>query len=113
MVLEEAEALSGVLRDALQDVLVHLERGGWQLERVSPRLLMGTHMPVVAFRRGNETVCFIITPTDPIKPAYKRSTRFDLVYFSEDVADERQSEIYRRDREFIDRFASWLRAWDR
>lgn len=112
MTPEAADALSKTLASALAPSLRELGQGGWELAGVSPRLLMGTHMPVVAFRRGGDTLCFIVTPTDASKPVYKRTTRFDVVYFSEDVPDDQQSQIYRRDRELIDRFAAWLRIWD-
>lgn len=70
-------------------------------------------VPVVEFARGPETLSFILTPTNPTEPAYKRSDRFDIVYFSEDVPDAEQSRIYARDRAMIDRFAAWVIKWDR
>ena len=69
-------------------------------------------VPVVEFRRGNETLSFIVTPTNPAEPAYRRSLRYDIVYFSEDVPDAEQSRIYARDRAMIDRFAAWIIKWD-
>lgn len=112
MTREEAEALCGELQAGVEAARAGLARDGWVFEGAAPRFLMGTHVPVLAFRNGDRTLCFIVTPTDPASPAYKRTARYDLVYFSEDVADDRQSEIYRRDREVIDRVAAWLRAWD-
>ena len=70
-------------------------------------------VPVVEFSRGNETLSFIVTPTNPAEPAYRRSHRYDIVYFSEDVPDAEQSRIYARDRAMIDRFAAWVIQWDR
>jgi hypothetical protein len=70
-------------------------------------------VPVVEFMRGNETLSFIVTPTNPAEPAYRRSARYDIVYFSEDVADAEQSRIYARDRAMIDRFAAWVMKSDR
>ncbi len=70
-------------------------------------------VPVVEFSRGNESLSFIITPTNSAEPAYKRSARYDIVYFSEDVPDSEQSRIYARDRAMIDRFANWIMKWDR
>jgi len=70
-------------------------------------------VPVVEFTRGNETLSFIVTPTNPAEPAYRRSARYDIVYFSEDVPDAEQSRIYARDRAMIDRFAAWVMKWDR
>lgn len=69
-------------------------------------------VPVVEFTRGAETLSFIVTPTNPAEPAYRRSARYDIVYFSEDVADSEQSRIYARDRGMIDRFAAWVQKWD-
>ena len=112
MTPEDAEAVCTKLRAAIEPARVELGRGGWAFEAAAPRFLMRTHLPVVSFRNGEKTLCFIVTPTDRSAPAYKRTARHDLVYFSEDVADNKQSEIYARDREFIDRFAAWLAAWD-
>ena len=70
-------------------------------------------VPVVEFTRGPETLSFIVTPTNPAEPAYRRSPRYDIVYFSEDVPDAEQSRIYARDRAMIDRFAAWVMKWDR
>jgi hypothetical protein len=69
-------------------------------------------VPVVEFARGTETLSFIVTPTNAAEPAYKRSARFDIVYFSEDVPDSEQSRIYARDRAMIDRFSAWVVKWD-
>ena len=70
-------------------------------------------VPVVEFSHGQETLSFIVTPTNPAEPAYRRSARYDIVYFSEDVPDAEQSRIYARDRAMIDRFAGWVMKWDR
>jgi hypothetical protein len=70
-------------------------------------------VPVVELAREGQTLSFIVTPTDPKEPAYKRSARYDIVYFSEDVPDDQQSKIHARDRAVIDRFVAWLSAWDR
>ena len=69
-------------------------------------------VPVVEFARGNETLSFIVTPTNAAEPAYRRSIHYDIVYFSEDVPDAEQSRIYARDRAMIDRFAAWIKKWD-
>jgi hypothetical protein len=70
-------------------------------------------VPVVEFTRNEQSLSFIVTPTNPAEPAYRRSDHFDIVYFSEDVPDAEQSRIYARDRAMIDRFAAWVIAWDR
>ncbi len=70
-------------------------------------------VPVVEFTREHETLSFIVTPTNPAEPAYKRSVHYDIVYFSEDVPDAEQSRIYARDRAMIDRFAAWVIQWER
>ena len=70
-------------------------------------------VPVVEFTRNEQSLSFIVTPTNPAEPAYRRSVHFDIVYFSEDVPDAEQSRIYARDRAMIDRFAAWVIAWDR
>lgn len=86
--------------------------GEHRVEAVSARSLMGTHLPVVKLRRGDETLSFIVAPTDPAARVYKRTKSFDVTYFSEDVPDDEQSRIYQRDRAAIDRFVAWLVAWD-
>jgi hypothetical protein len=84
---------------------------GWTIESIQPTQFARL-LPVVKFVREGATLCFIVAPTDRKEPAYKRSRRFDLVYFSEDVPDAEQSRIYARDRAMIDRFAAWLIRWD-
>lgn len=85
---------------------------GWTLSGVAPRFLMGRHVPVVMFARASSTLGFIVSPTIPGERAYRRSARFDIVYFSEDVADDRQQGVYDENRAMIDRFAAWVIAWD-
>ncbi|MRG92758.1 hypothetical protein [Polyangium spumosum] len=69
-------------------------------------------VPVVELEMEGRTLSFIVTPTDPAEPAYRRSDRYDIVYFSEDVPDGEQSRIYARDRATIDHFVAWVKAWD-
>jgi len=80
---------------------------GWVLACVEPRDFR-RRVPVVELRHGDQRLCFIVTRTDPREPAYKRTARHDVTYFSEDVPDEEQDKIYRRDREMIETFARWL-----
>jgi hypothetical protein len=102
------------LRQALErelgsDALRNVE--GWTLASVEPTQFARL-VPVVKFVRPGATLCFIVSATDAKEPAYKRSRRFDIVYFSEDVPDAEQSRIYARDRPMIDRFAAWVIRWD-
>ena len=112
---EAADALSEALRAGLS---MDLDGGtfpnpeGWKLAGVSRQFLMQKHVPVAKLEREGATLCFIVTPTDPRERVYKRTPRFDLVYFSEDVPDPEQHRIYERDRATIDRFAAWLAKWD-
>lgn len=96
-------------RDFGGDALRNLE--GWTLESVKPTQFARL-VPVARFVRDGATLCFIVSPTDAKEPAYKRSRRYDIVYFSEDVPDREQSRIYARDRAMIDRFAAWVIRWD-
>lgn len=107
------------LADALSQALA-ANFGGASFPRFDGYTYRRTHLrtfrqtvPVVEFSRGDETLSFIVTPTNPAEPAYKRSPRYDIVYFSEDVPDAEQSRIYGRDRVMIDRFAAWVIQWDR
>jgi hypothetical protein len=110
---------AGKLAELLQETLTHAPADrpspaadGWQLRGVIPRFLMGRHVPVVMFEREGSTLGFIVSPTIPGERAYRRSARFDIVYFSEDVADNLQQGVYDRNRAMIDRFAAWIIAWD-
>lgn len=84
---------------------------GWVLESVQP-IQFARLRPVAKFVREDATLCFIVAPTDPQEPAYRRSSRYDILYFSEDVPDAEQARIYARDRAMIDRFANWVIRWD-
>lgn len=85
---------------------------GWRVvdTRVFPRWV-----PVVELRLANDsrTLCFIVAPTDPAKPAFKRGPHHDIVYYSDDLAVAEHDGLYARDREAIERIARWLVAWDR
>jgi hypothetical protein len=99
------------LRHALERDFGTAQLQGWSLESVQ-LTQFAKLVPVAKFVRDGATLCFIVTPTDPKEPAYKRSRRYDIVYFSEDVPDAEQSRIYARDRAMIDRFAAWVIRWD-
>lgn len=85
---------------------------GWKLQGVTSRFLMGRHVPVAMFEHQGSTLGFIVSPTIAGERAYRRSARFDVVYFSEDVADDQQQGVYDRHRAMVDRFAAWVIAWD-
>ena len=85
---------------------------GWKLQGVTARFLMGRHLPVAMFEREGSTLGFIVAPTIAGERAYRRSARFDITYFSEDVADDQQQGVYDRHRAMIDRVAAWVVAWD-
>lgn len=85
---------------------------GYQFVGVRLRMLQGKNVPVVEFSKTGQTLSFIITRTNPAAPAFRRSAHYDIVYFSEDVADAEQSKIYARDRAVIVRFADWICRWD-
>jgi hypothetical protein len=112
MIEQDAQDLVSTLVAAVNAAHAELACDGWAFEGASSRFLMKTYVPVLAFRRGDDTLCFIVTPSDPSGRSFKRSARFDLSYFSEDVADDDQGKIYARDREQIERVAKWLQRWD-
>ena len=113
--LERAGKIAELLQEALTAAAadVHPAVEGWKLRGVAPRFLMGRQVPVATFEREASTLAFMLSLTDPKEPAYKRSARFDITYFSEDVPDDQQQGVYDRHRAMIDRFAAWLIAWDR
>ncbi|MFS8066414.1 MAG: hypothetical protein ACMG6S_08570 [Byssovorax sp.] len=108
--LEAAGKIAALLQDALTGAPA---ADGWKLQGVSARFLMGRHVPVAMFEREGSTLGFIVSPTIPGERAYRRSARFDIVYFSEDVADDQQQGVYDRHRAMIDSVAAWIIAWDR
>jgi hypothetical protein len=101
--------IASELRAALAEDFgtARLPAAGWTLAAVEPRTFK-QRVPVVALECGERHLCFIVTPTNLREPAYRRTARHDVTYFSEDVADEAQGQIYRRDREMIDAFARWM-----
>lgn len=84
---------------------------GWRV--VDTRVFV-RWVPVVELRLANDsrTLCFIVAPADPDKPAFKRGKRYDIVYYSDDLAVAEHDALYARDREAIERIARWLVAWD-
>ncbi len=81
---------------------------------VTPRFFQRWNvLCVFESEQGGDSLAFLLAPTNPAEPAYKRSKRLDIVYFSEDVADEEQDLIYQRDRPMIDAFAEWVIGWDK
>jgi hypothetical protein len=114
--LEAAGKIAALLQDALTRIPADPPSpatDGWKLQGVSARFLMGRHVPVAMFEREGSTLGFIVSPSIPGERAYRRSARFDIVYFSEDVADDQQQGVYDRHRAMIDRFAAWVIAWDK
>jgi len=112
---EHQERLVGALLAALS-----CDFGGPKLPSPEGYRLVGVRLrtfretvPVVELGKEGQTLSFIITPTNPSAPAYKRSEHYDLVYFSEDVPDAEQSKVYSRDKAVIDRVAAWLIRWDK
>lgn len=110
-ITELAEALARALERELSTPALENPEG-WRLARVEARKF-GIWRAHVELRTDATSLGFLVSPTDPAEPAYRRTARFDLVYFSEDVPDPEQDRIYRRDRATIDRFARWLEEWDR
>jgi hypothetical protein len=106
-----AEALARALTDDLSTPALENPEG-WRLVAVTPRFFQ-IWRALIELRTDTTSLGFLISPTDPAERAYRRTARWDFVYFSEDVPDPEQDRIYQRDRATIDRFASWLEAWDR
>jgi hypothetical protein len=110
---DEVERVVVELRDALAEDFgtARLPAGGWKVTAVEPRTFR-RRVPVVTLEQPERRLCFIVTPTSPREPAFKRTPRHDITYFSEDVPDDDQDDIYRRDREMIEAFARWLMQRD-
>lgn len=86
--------------------------GGWQLDKVTVQYLMGKNVPVAVFKKGETSLSFLVTPTDASQMCFARSKHYDVTYFSTDVADDKQDEIWSRDQGMIEAFAAWIRTWD-
>ena len=108
MTQQEAEALVATLQASFAGATDELCVDGWVFEAVTSRYLMQRHLPVVTFRRGTDSLCFIVTATDATAQVFRHGARFDVTYFSEDVPDAQQSKIYRRDKPQIERVAGWV-----
>lgn len=86
--------------------------GGWRLKEVR-EMARWTRVAEVQLCTDERTLTMILTPTNPERPAFRRSAHYDLVYYSDDLAVSEHEALYERDRPMIDAFASWLTAWDR
>src|SRR5262245_35955224 len=91
---ERAARIAAMLEEAISNSAAPPAIDGWKLRGVAPRFLMGRHVPVAMFERGDKTLGFIVSPSIAGERAYRRSARFDIVYFSEDVPDDRQQGVY-------------------
>lgn len=109
---DEVEVIVAALGRALQrdagGRLLPL-RHGFRVLGVAARTFR-KRVPVVSLARGETTLCFIVTRTNPAEPAYRRTRHYDVTYFSEDVPDADQHRVYARDREMIDAFARYVAA---
>lgn len=85
--------------------------GGWALTGVR---LYQRWAPVVEVLLAGDrrTLAFIVSPGDEARPAFCRTRRYDLVYYSDDLAPSEHDALYLRDQETIEGFALWFRAWD-
>ena len=68
--------------------------------------------PVVRFELPEHVLFLAVMARDDEKPAYRRTERYDLIYFSDDAAASQQT-IFDRDRETIDRFGNWVEQWEK
>ncbi len=84
---------------------------GWTLVGVR-EMARWTRVAEVQLGCGDRTLTMILTPTEPDRPAFVRSARYDLVYYSDDLEVTEHDTLYARDKNMIDAFASWLVAWD-
>lgn len=103
-------ALPGAIGQALgTDALPNPE--GWALVGVV-EMQRWTRVAEVRLAIDDRTLTMILTPTDPERPAFRRTSRHDLVYYSDDLAVDAHDVLYERDRAMIDAFAAWFSAWD-
>jgi hypothetical protein len=107
------------LKDTLQEALAKdfgsdklPNPGGWAFSKVGVQFLMSQNVPVAVFKKGDTSLSFIVTPTDASQQCFARSKNYDVTYFSTDVADDKQDDIWSRDQGMIEAFAAWIRAWD-
>ena len=108
------DALLAALPEAITQALgtdALPNREGWRLVEVR-EMARWVRVAEVALATDGRTLTMILTPTDPERPAFRRTQRHDIVYYSDDLAVSEHDALYARDREMIEAFATWFTAWD-
>ena len=109
------DALLGALPEAIRAALGSADLPnpeGWELREVS-EMMRWTRVAEVKFATKERALTMILTPSDPERPAFKRTARHDLIYYSDDLAVSEHDALYARDATMIEAFATWFDAWDR
>ena len=79
----------------------------WSLKHVAVQEFQGTNAVEVMFLLRERSLVFYVAPTNTENRAYRRTSRFDLLY-----ADDAQGGHFARDKVMIDEFSSWFSTWD-
>jgi hypothetical protein len=85
---------------------------GWHLVAVK-EMTRWARVAEVQLATEGRSLTMILTPSDPDRPAFQRSTHYDLVYYSDDLPISDHGRLFARDRVMIEAFATWFIAWDR
>jgi len=82
---------------------------GWALVHARP-FTFWRRVADFKLAHGDRTLSFIVFPTDPNERVYARTSRLDVVYYSDDLPPSEHDALFARDGAMIDAFVAWLDA---
>lgn len=88
---------------------------GWTLRDVRVFQRWVRVVEVILERGRGESkreLAFILSPTEPHRPAYRRSAQFDIIYYSDDLTVDDHDGLFEREQATIERITSWMLRWD-
>ncbi len=117
----EVEALLPRLEAAVRQALAHGALAGpegWSLSRARTYDYDRWEVDLTLTGRGPEgearSLGLLVHPrAEPDDlPAYARTARHVVTYYTDDLPEDRHDELFARDGATIDRFVDWLRGWE-
>ncbi len=85
---------------------------GWSLLEVRLFPRWTTVVEILLEATDERTLGLILYPTDPDRPAFRRATHWDLIYYSDDLTVAEHEGLYARDGASIERLCDALVALD-